>query len=75
MDIVDLAQWPAMLTTLAASWLVGSRLAPRRAAGFWCFIASNVLWVVWGWHDHAHALVALQFGLAALNARGVYKNE
>lgn len=75
MDIVELAQWPAMLTTLAASWLVASRSAPRRAAGFWCFIASNGLWVLWGWHDHAYALVALQFGLAALNIRGVYKNE
>ena len=75
MDIVELAQWPAMLTTLAASWLVASRSAPRRAAGFWCFIFSNALWVLWGWHDHAYALVALQFGLAALNIRGVYKNE
>ena len=75
MDIVELAQWPAMLTTLAASWLVASRSAPRRAAGFWCFIVSNALWVLWGWHDHAYALVALQFGLAALNIRGVYKNE
>ena len=75
MDIVDLLQWPAMLTTVAASWLVASRLAPRRAAGFWCFLASNVLWVLWGWHDHAYALVGLQFGLAAMNVRGVYKNE
>ena len=75
MDIVDFAQWPAMLTTLAAAWLVASRSAARRAAGFWCFIASNVLWVLWGWHDHAYALVVLQLGLAALNARGVYKNE
>jgi hypothetical protein len=75
MDIVDLLQWPAMLTTVAASWLVASRAAPRRAAGFWCFLASNVLWVLWGWHDHAYALVVLQFCLAGLNARGVYKNE
>ena len=75
MDIVGLLQWPAMLTTVAASWLVASRSAPRRAAGFGCFLASNVLWVLWGWHDHAYALVVLQFCLAGLNARGVYKNE
>ncbi|HYL90151.1 MAG TPA: hypothetical protein VEU32_15465 [Burkholderiales bacterium] len=75
MDIVDLLQWPAMLTTVAASWLVASRSPARRAAGFGCFLASNLLWVLWGWHDHAHALVALQFCLAALNMRGVYKNE
>ncbi len=34
-----------------------------------------VLWVLWGWHDHAYALVGLQFCLAAINVRGVYKNE
>ena len=75
MDIVDLLQWPAMLTTVAASWLVASRSAARRAAGFCCFLASNVLWVLWGWHDHAYALVGLQFCLAAINLRGVYKND
>jgi len=75
MDIVDLLQWPAMLTTVAAAWLVASRSAKRRAAGFWCFLASNALWVLWGWHDHAYALVGLQFCLAAMNIRGVYKNE
>jgi hypothetical protein len=75
MDIVDLLQWPAMVITVIAAWLVGSRAAHKRAIGFWCFIASNVLWVVWGLHDHAYALVALQFFLAAINARGVYKNE
>jgi hypothetical protein len=31
--------------------------------------------VAWGLHDSAYALVALQFFLAALNARGIYKNE
>jgi hypothetical protein len=75
MDILDLLQWPAMVVTVAAAWLVASRSAHRRAAGFWCFLASNVLWVAWGLHDRAYALVALQFFLAALNARGVWKNE
>ena len=75
MDIVDLLQWPAMVITVIAAWLVASRSARKRAVGFWCFIASNVLWVVWGLHDHAYALVGLQFCLAAINARGVYKNE
>jgi hypothetical protein len=75
MDILDLLQWPAMVITVAAAWLVASRAARKRAIGFWCFLASNVLWVVWGLHDHAYALVGLQFFLAALNARGIYKNE
>ena len=75
MDIVDLLQWPAMVITIVAAYLVGSRSPRKRAIGFWCFLASNVLWVVWGLHDRAYALVGLQFFLAALNFRGVYKNE
>ena len=75
MDTLDLVQWPAMVVTVAAAYLVASRSAHRRAAGFWCFLASNVLWVVWGFHDRAWALVGLQFCLAALNIRGVFKNE
>ena len=64
-----------MAVTVAAAYLVASRSAHRRAIGFWCFLASNVLWTAWGVHDRAWALVALQFFLAAMNLRGVYKNE
>jgi hypothetical protein len=46
-----------------------------RSWGFWSFLLSNVLWIVWGWHDHAYALIALQLGLFALNLRGVTKTE
>ena len=34
-----------------------------------------MLWIVWGWHDGAYALIALQLALAALNIRGVFKND
>ena len=64
-----------MAVTIVAAWLVASQSKRRRAAGFWVFLASNVLWIVWGWHDHAWALVALQVALAILNTRGVSKNE
>jgi hypothetical protein len=75
MDILDLLQWPAMVITVIAAWLVASRAARKRAIGFWCFLVSNVLWVAWGVHDHAYALIGLQIFLAAMNARGIYKNE
>jgi hypothetical protein len=75
MDTLDLLQWPAMAVTVAAAWLVASTNPHRRVAGFWCFLGSNVLWVAWGLHDSAYALVVLQFALAALNIRGVYKND
>ena len=68
-------QWPAMLATVLAAWLVGSDQERRRSAGFWVFLASNVLWILWGLHDGALALIALQLALAALNIRGVFKTE
>jgi hypothetical protein len=73
--MLDALQWPAMAVTLLAAWLVASRSASRRAAGFWWFIASNVLWVIWAWQARAWALIALQAGLFALNVRGALKNE
>ena len=75
MDTLDLLQWPAMVITVVAAYLVASRSPHKRAIGFWCFLASNVLWTIWGLHDRAYALVGLQFFLAALNIRGVHKNE
>jgi hypothetical protein len=72
---IDLLQWPAMLVTVTASWLVASTRPWRRSTGFWVFLLSNVLWIVWGWHDGAWALVSLQVALAMLNIRGVKKND
>ena len=73
--MLDLLQWPAMVITVVAAWLVASRSARKRKVGFWCFIASNIAWVIWGWHAAAYALIVLQVALAALNIRGVHKNE
>jgi len=64
-------QWPAILITLAASWLVASKSDRKRRWGFWTFLLSNALWIIWGVIDHAYALIGLQVGLAALNLRGV----
>ncbi|MBA4111232.1 MAG: hypothetical protein C0487_16750 [Leptothrix sp. (in: Bacteria)] len=75
MPDLDLLQWPAMAVTLLASWLVASRSARKRAWGFWFFLLSNVLWLVWGWQAHAYALIALQVGLAVMNLRGAKKND
>ena len=72
---LDLMQWPAMLATVLAAWLVGSDREGRRSAGFWVFLASNVLWILWGVHDSAFALIALQLALATLNIRGVFKAQ
>jgi hypothetical protein len=75
MNLWDLLQWPAMVATLASTWLVGSRRKTLRMVGFYTFLVSNVLWIAWGWHVGAWALVALQVGLAILNVRGAAKNE
>ena len=75
MDYIDMLQWPAMLVTVLASWLVASQSKRRRTVGFWVFLLSNVLWGIWGWHTRAYALIVLQLALAAMNIRGVYKND
>jgi hypothetical protein len=75
MDLLNQLQWPAMAVTIAAAWLVASSQPPRRNTGFWAFMLSNVLWIAWGWHAGAPALIALQIGLAAMNIRGAIKTE
>ena len=72
---LDALQWPAMLVTVISAWLVGSRAARKRTWGFWLFLFSNALWIAWGWHDGAHALIALQVALAGINLRGAAKNQ
>jgi hypothetical protein len=74
-DWIDLLQWPAMAVTLYAAYLIGSKRESRRVFGFSMFVLSNVLWIVWGWHDEAWALITLQVGLFAMNVRGILKNE
>ncbi len=64
-----------MAVTLAASWFIASASSDRRRAGFWLFLASNLLWVVWGVSAQAWALIALQIGLAIMNIRGAKKND
>ena len=73
-EILNFLQWPAMATTLLSAWLVASQSKQKRGLGFWIFIVSNILWVFWGWHDGAYALIAMQFGLLLLNIRGAFKN-
>lgn len=75
MDVLGLIQWPAMLVTVLASWYIASTRKGRRKAGFWLFLLSNVLWVVWGLHVQAYALITLQFCLAIMNIRGARKAE
>jgi hypothetical protein len=72
--VLDLIQWPAMVVTLMASWFVSSGRRRRRKIGFWIFLFSNALWIIWGAHVHAYALILLQFCLALMNIRGEKRN-
>ncbi len=74
-DYLDHLQWLAMIITVLAAWLIASQSRHKREMGFWFFLLSNVLWIIWGLYSNAYALVTLQFALAFLNFRGVYKNE
>jgi hypothetical protein len=74
-ELIDALQWPAMAVTLYASYLIGSKRPKRRIFGFVMFIASNLLWIAWGWHDGAWALITLQVALMCTNVRNIIKNE
>ena len=52
---------------------VAARTAPKNR--LLLFLAGNILWVIWGWHAQAWAMVVLQVCLVGLNVRGVKKNE
>lgn len=75
MGLLDSLQWPAMVVTLLASWLIASVSPARRNLGFWLFLVSNALWITWGLHAGATALVVLQIGLATMNVRGAFKTH
>ena len=75
MEFLDLVQWPAMVVTITAAWLVASTEKRKRFVGFWLFLLSNVLWIAWGLHTDAYALITLQICLAAMNIRGALKAE
>lgn len=75
MELLDWVQWPAMAVTVAAAWFVAAESKARRRIGFWLFLASNVLWIIWGVHAGAYALITLQVALAAMNIRGAEKAD
>ena len=75
MGFLNTIQWPAMLVTVVAAWMVASQKKYKRNWGFWLFLLSNLLWIIWGLHDGAYALIFLQFGLAFMNVRGAVKNS
>jgi len=75
MNFINAIQWPAMLVTVIAAWLVASQRKFKRNWGFWLFLCSNALWIVWGLSDGAFALIVLQLCLAFLNIRGAVKNR
>jgi hypothetical protein len=74
-DWIDLLQWPAMAASLLAAWMVASQRPGRRLVGFIVFLVSNAMWITWGVHDDAWALIALNCCLAATNVRGIVKNR
>jgi len=73
--LIDALQWPAMLVTIIAAWMVASQRKFKRNWGFWLFLLSNILWVGWGVYVKAYALVVLQIFLAVMNVRGAVNNR
>ncbi|MDX9875563.1 MAG: hypothetical protein RBS88_11675 [Spongiibacteraceae bacterium] len=72
---LDWLQWPAMVVTVLAAWLVGSTRSRKRVVGFWLFLSSNVLWIAWGLYAEAWALIIVQLFLAGMNFYGLFRND
>jgi hypothetical protein len=75
LNSLNIVQWPAMLVTVIAAWMIAAQTKRKRNWGFWLFLLSNVLWIIWGMRDGAYALIVLQICLAFLNIRGAVKNS
>jgi hypothetical protein len=75
MEWLNWIQWPAMAVTVVAAWMIASQKKFKRNWAFWLFLLSNALWIVWGLHDRAYALILLQVALAVLNIRGAMKTK
>ena len=74
-DLLNFIQWPAMITTIVATWYVAAERKDNRNWGFWLFLLSNLLWIIWAIPNCAWALAALQVILVGMNIRGVMKSE
>lgn len=64
-----------MVINILSVWMLTSQSKGKRHAGFLLSLLSNLLWVIWGWHVQAFAVLCLQIALATLNIRGVRKTE
>jgi hypothetical protein len=64
-----------MAVNVLAVWLLTSQSKRKRHVGFSLSLISNVLWIIWGLHIQAFAVLVLQVALAALNIRGVRKTD
>ena len=64
-----------MVINILSVWLLTCQTRRMRHAGFLFSLVSNVLWVIWGWHVEAFAVLGLQFALATINIRGVQKTD
>lgn len=51
----------------------GVRTEASAGNGLLVLCLQHLLWIAWGWHAQAYALIALQIGLFALNIRGLKK--
>lgn len=68
-------QWPALVVTVFAAWMVSLKQKRQRKIGFWLFLLSNILWGIWGVYAQAYALIALQLCLSVSNIHGVITNR
>ena len=73
--MLELMQWPAMLTALIGSWYISSDKPKHRVFGFYNFMIANICWIAWGIGDHAMGIIAMQAFYLITSVRGILKNK
>jgi hypothetical protein len=70
-----LIQWTGALVALVGSFLVGCGDPRERFWGFWLFLFSNVLWILWARRHAAWGLLVMQLAFCVTSVRGIIGNN
>ena len=72
---LDLLQYPAAAIGILGAWLVGSLDGRARFWGFLCFLASNLLIILWAFSGPFYAIVFMQACYFVTSVRGALSNK
>lgn len=69
---VSILQWVGCGLAVIGSFLIALR-GKRPDVGFWLYLISNIVWIVYGDLTHAPGLITMQVVFLLTNALGIYR--